>query len=494
MDYDSTTKMEDSRTLRRIKTSEEEVKAEHGAAKPLIKPGLPMEKKVEQEKRRRHVLINEHNRLLFAVKEKETKLKELQESMKLKNLELTNCNSEDTCKQRIRQLENNLDKMKMKTSEAREIQKAYQHILVHLQQEVCGVYKLLEQKQHAVAVGQAEVEQAARHFQSAATAADCTLGMMVQMEYETAEMKREMDIELCELSAEEKELTRQIETLGLLSPAVASKLKEQEIEEEALSSPVTEHPGFDIYGASQLEKELVEEMEALREALGCADVQELVNKLESQRAIRQQLLTDVSLNEELAQQEAHALAHLELQYTQLRFSAQPAATRLDEQKGAMLAKLNEEMLRVECLRAWLKQYQDTMDAIECGVNNLYFRMSCVAVEGLPTASCTESMDKLRDISARLPTLLHRASKHQPEISDLDQERVYSMLEQLNGMESRNIKTPSTSINALQLSDDEEEDEDEEECCPSREEIKSCSSRLIEAEQNKKLSRRAKTKE
>ncbi|XP_032373143.1 coiled-coil domain-containing protein 183 isoform X2 [Etheostoma spectabile] len=490
MDFDSSTKMEDSRTLRRIKTSEEEMKAEHGAAKPLIKAGLPMEKRIEQEKRRSHVLINEHNRLLFAIKELETKLKELQESMKAKNLELTNCNSEDTCKQRIRQLENNLDKMKMKTTKAREIQKAYQHIQEHLQQEVCGMFKLLEQKQQAVAVGQAEVERAAQHFQSAATAADCTLGMVVQMEYEIAERKREMDIELCKLSAEEKELTRQIETLGLPSPTVASRLKEQEIEEEALPIPDTEHHGFDIYRASQPERELVEEMEALREALGCADVQELVNKVVSQRAIRQQLLTDVGQNEELVQQEAQTLAHLELQYTQLRFSAQPAATRLEEQKGAMLAELNEEMLRVERLQARLKQSQDTMEAIECGVDNLYFRMSCVAVEGLPTASCTESMDKLRDISARLPTLLHRASKHQPEISGLDQERVYSMLEQLNRMESRNIKTPSTQIHALQLN----EDEDEEECCPSREEIKSCSSRLIEAEQNKKLSRRAKKKE
>ncbi|XP_039660369.1 plectin-like [Perca fluviatilis] len=500
MDCDSSTKMKDSGTLRRIKTSEKQMKADHGAAKlvldsqdklrtrqkPLFKAGLPLEKKIEQEKRRRHVLIKEHNRLLFAVKEKETKLKELQESLKAKNLEPTN---EDTCKQRIRQLENNLDKMKMKTTEAREIQTAYQHIREHLQQEVCGMYKLLEQKQHAVAVGQAEVQRAAQHFQSVTAATDCTRDLMVQMECETVGKKREMDIELCELSAEEKELKRQMETLGRLSPTAHSRLKEQEIEEEALSIPVTDHQGYDICGASQADMELVEEMEALREALGCADVQELVNKVVYQRTTRQQLLTEVSQNEELARQEAHALALLELQYAQLRFSAQPAATRLDEQKGTMQAKLNEEVVRVECLQAGLKQSQDMLDAVERGVNNIYFRMSCVPVEGLPRASCTESMDKLRDISARLPTLLHRASKHQPEISSLDQERVYSLLEQLNRMESRNIKRPSTPIHAIQLNDD-----DEEECCPSREEIKRCSRRLIEVEQNKKLSRRAKKKE
>lgn len=58
-----------------------------------------IQKKIEQEKRRRHVLINEHNRLMFAVKEKEATLKELQESLTATNLHPTNYNSEDTCKQ-----------------------------------------------------------------------------------------------------------------------------------------------------------------------------------------------------------------------------------------------------------------------------------------------------------------------------------------------------------------------------------------------------------
>lgn len=54
---------------------------------------------MEHEERRRHVLINEYNRLSFAVKKKEAKLKELHESLKTNNLQPTNYNSEDTCKQ-----------------------------------------------------------------------------------------------------------------------------------------------------------------------------------------------------------------------------------------------------------------------------------------------------------------------------------------------------------------------------------------------------------
>lgn len=50
---------------------------------------------------------------------------------------------------------------------------------------------------------------------------------MVQMEYETMERKREMDSELYGRSAEVKELKRQMETLGCLSPTVQSRQNER---------------------------------------------------------------------------------------------------------------------------------------------------------------------------------------------------------------------------------------------------------------------------
>ncbi|XP_054467804.1 cyclin-dependent kinase 11A-like [Anoplopoma fimbria] len=241
-------------------------------------------KKIEQEKRRKLLLINEHNRLTFAVNKKEAKLKELEESLKAKNLQPTNYNNEEESRQRIRQLENNMDKMKIKFIEAREIQTAYQHIREHLQQEVRGMYWALDQKEHAIAVAQAEVDRANKQFQSAAANADSTLYRVVQMEDETMRMKREMDTKICQLTAEEKALKRQMETLEHLSPTGQSRQKEREIEEEeeqeeekeeeAHLVPVTDHQCHDVCGASQSDMKLVEEMEALREALGYAEVQE----------------------------------------------------------------------------------------------------------------------------------------------------------------------------------------------------------------------------
>ncbi|XP_063735219.1 golgin subfamily A member 6-like protein 24 [Eleginops maclovinus] len=348
MDSTSSTEMKDSRspTHHPVKTSGKCKEAEASAAKQLLdihdqlpsrqKPDLSLEKKIEKEKQRQKILINEHNRLKLVVKQKEAKLKGLQKTLQTMDLQPTTYNSEDTCKQRIRQLENNIDKMQVKITKAREIQTAYEPIQENLEQEVRAMYGVVEQKEHAVAIGQAKMDKASKESETAAAAAGCTLGRMFQMEYETMGKKREMDLELCELSAEEKELKKQMETLGQLS-LTGQRLREQDIqaeeeeeekeEEAAQSLPATDQQCHDIRWASQADMKLGEDLEALRESLGCADVQELVSKVVSQQATTQQLLSEVSRSEELTRQEEGALTKLQLQHAELKFSSKPAATR-----------------------------------------------------------------------------------------------------------------------------------------------------------------------
>lgn len=55
-------------------------------------------------------------------------------------------------------------------------------------------------------------------------------------------------------------------------------------------------------------------------------------------------------------------------------------SRFDKLKEQLQAWLNQEVDRVQRLQAELKQSQDLLDSVELGVNNFYFRMSCVALE------------------------------------------------------------------------------------------------------------------
>ena len=57
-------------------------------------------------------------------------------------------------------------------------------------------------------------------------------------------------------------------------------------------------------------------------------------------------------------------------------------SRFDGLKGEMEAELNQEVFRVRRLHGALQQSQDLLATVERGVNNLYFRMSCVPIQVL----------------------------------------------------------------------------------------------------------------
>ncbi|XP_071338022.1 coiled-coil domain-containing protein 183-like [Trachinotus anak] len=489
MDFNSSSKMKDARTPAQSQTSEKQIEAQvlnsndkcTPRRKPLSRLGHLLEKKLEQVKLRRYVLINEHNRLTLAVKGKEVKLKGLQESLKAMNLQPATYNNEDTLKQHMRQLENNREKMKMKNTEAKKIQVAYHHISENVQQEVRDMYQVLDQRECSVGFGQAKVDKATKLLQLAETAAGGTLGKMLQVEHDTMETRREIANELCELSAEVKWLKKQMEKFGRLSPRGQSRLRERETEKEEAHT-VEDHQCYDTCDASGCDVKPDEDMEPLSEALGRANIQE-PDKVVTKQATKEHLVTEIAQYDEVIGQEVKILAGLELQYADLKFSEKPAATRFDKLRKQIRAKINLEVNCVERLQPTLKESQDLLDTVEQGVDNLYFRMS--AVEGFPGAKCTDRVDKLRDTSIPLQTLLQSVLMQKPEIRGLDQEGIYSLLEKFNTMEPGNNKKPATPTDTLQLSDDMEE------CTPTRDEIKRCSIRLIESQQSKKSSRRAK---
>nr|XP_040052558.1 myosin-14-like isoform X2 [Gasterosteus aculeatus aculeatus] len=354
--------------------------------------------------------------------------------------------------------------MRMKVTGVKELQKTYQHIHDHLQQEVREMEQARGRKEHAVSTGRAEVERLSRQLQAEAAALESSQGRLDEL------LRKKEEMKLDQLNAEERNLNRTPEN---------QKGREidgdEEKEEGAHSFHVTDHQPCDVSGASQSDRKLVEDMEALREALGVCHVQEIGPRVASLWATKERLLAEVTRYQDEIRQGAKAFAELELQHTKLKFT--PSATRSDELRAEVKAEQDEKALRVQRLQADLKRSQALLDTAERGVNNLHFRMSCVPVEGLSSESPTDSMETLKDIRARLPMLLQRASEQEAD-SGLDQETVYTLCEQLNAMESRNAKALSIPTDASHLSGGEEDS------APSRAEIKRRSSRLIEAGRKK----------
>ncbi|XP_071754554.1 coiled-coil domain-containing protein 183-like [Centroberyx gerrardi] len=480
--------------------TEKQIRAEESAAKQILdsddkpprcrkplfqslpKPGgLTVENKLEQDQRQMRILINEHNRLKFAVRDRESQLLEVEEALKDLELQTQDDSSEHTYSQLGRQLENSLEKMRIKITEAEKIHNTYLHIHEHLQQETQQMPMVLEQS--AVTVGQTEVDKVSKMSQSAVAAADSTMGKLVQMEHETMEQKRRMESELSELRAVKEEMDGRIEKDGdHRSSRSQDRLKEPKKEAEANTAPVRAQQSCVDPSTSQSNIRLMEDIKALRDALGCTDLQELVKKLVSQRATEDQLHIQMSQYEDLVKQMTDTLADLELQYARLKFTVGPGSTRFDKLEEQMEAELQQEDNRVRRVQVELKKAEDTLDSVEQGVANLCY-ITCVPVEELPSEDSMDAMHKLRDINARLPMLLSRKSGQKCEDSSLHQEKVWSFLEQSNMMEQKNYKRASSPVDTFQPCSDEED------CSPSREEIKHHSIKLIEAQQNKKSQKR-----
>ncbi|XP_029367454.1 uncharacterized protein LOC115049411 [Echeneis naucrates] len=387
-------------------------------------------------------------------------------------------NNENTMRQHIRQLENNQEKMKMKIIEGQKIQVAYHHICDKVQQEVLGLYQVLDQTEREVAVEQAQVEKAAKMLQWEEASAESALVQMLQEEHDNREKRKEMSRELHELNTELKELKRQIETLGRLSPRGQSRQTDWESEEEEPHSvSVKDHQCNDICAASGCDMKMLADKELLNN--DSANMQ-----VTSQQTTEQQLIAEVTHHDERIEQETKTLAALELQYSELKFTEGSSAKRSDELRKTMLAKLMLEMKCVERPQASLKKSQNLLEKVEWGVDSLYLRMNSISPEGLSGMKLTDCAVKLRDLSIPLPKLLQSAEMREPEISGLNEEEIYSFLEEYSMIERRNNKRPPTPPDTAQ------QDDDEEPFSPSRDEIKCSSARLIESQQSKRSSRRS----
>ncbi|XP_071210328.1 coiled-coil domain-containing protein 183-like [Salvelinus alpinus] len=416
-------------------------------SRSLPKPGLSMESIVEREKRRRCTLIEQHNGLQCSVRAKGSHLLEMEQAIKALELDSNADGDEQHYDQRVRELENSLEKMTIKITEAERIQKTYLRVCDHLHQEVREMPMALDQLQNSVVSGQTELGKVAHMSHTAVAAVDCT------------KVRR-----------------------GTIREGLAEETAHIRAQQ---TTPVSTTP--------QSIFKLVEDIDALREALSCTDLQELETRLVSQKAIREQLHNQMTQCEELVRQSMDTLAALELQYAQLKFSAGPSSDRFEQLKEEMQAELEQEEERCSHWKDKLGKAQSVLHGVEKGVNNLFFRMSCVQVKDSPRElGGLDAIEKLREIGARLPTLQTTASEKTEE-NTADHEKVWSFLEQSTMMEPRNYKRASSPVYDSTSEDTFQFRSQEEDCSMSREEIKRRSIQLIEVHQPKKKAQRSNTK-
>ncbi|XP_041958025.1 coiled-coil domain-containing protein 183-like [Alosa sapidissima] len=467
---------------------------------PNTRPGL--QNIVEKQQRQLCTLIEQHNGLQYTLRLRKSQLLQMEQTMDSLELDNNPDGDERHYDQHVRQLENCLEKMSIKITEAANIHNTYLQVQEHLHREVREMPHVLEKLQSTVICGQTELSKVAQMSQAAVAAVESTKGMLVQLErqlmMEHWEIEKQLNNKLLEKEREvEARMDREKDTDRRISRG-PQKLKEQRksvIPKDGLTD-ITEptvvrvaHQSATQPNAQQSTVKIVKDMDDLKEALSCTELQELEGRLVSQRATRQQLHTQMTQCEELLAQQQEALVALELQYAQSKFNPGPSSERFEQMQTELCAELEWETQRCQEWEVLLAKARAVMQGVEQGVNNLFYRITCLPAtkDVAATEAGLDAVEKLQEIDSRLTSLPDVELEKSEEGGASD--KLWTFLVQSTMMEPRNCKQASCPTYNSNSEDTFQFRSQEDDYSLSRDEIKRCNKQLIEAHQpNKKANK------
>ncbi|XP_062399944.1 coiled-coil domain-containing protein 183-like [Sardina pilchardus] len=468
-----------------------------GNSLPNPRPGL--QNIVEKQHRRLCTLIEQHNGLQHTLRLKESQLLQMEQTMDSLELDTNPDGDERQYDQRVRQLENCLEKMSIKITEAENIHNTYLQVQEHLNREVREMPHVLEKLQSTVLSGQTELSKVAQMSQAAAASMESTKGVLLQLERQLMMERREIETQLSHRLLEkemevEARMDREKDTERRISRG-PQKLKDQRksvVPKDGLTDIIDPtavrviHQSATQSNAQQANVKMLKDMDDLKDALGCTELQELEGRLVSQRATRQQLHTQMTQCEELLAQRQEALAALELQYAQSKFNPGPSGERFEQLRAELCAELEQEAGRCQEGEELLAKARAVLQGVEQGVNNLFYRITCLpATKDVPvTEASLDAVGKLQEIDSRL-TSLPDMEPEQSEEEGGASDKLWTFLVQSTMTEPRNFKQASCPTDNSNSEDTFQFRSQEEDYSLSRDEIKRRNKQLIEAHQPKK---------
>ncbi|XP_062873944.1 kinesin-like protein KIF7 [Trichomycterus rosablanca] len=452
--------------------------------KHLTSPGQSIKRLVKREHERLCALIAQHDELQFTVRSREVQLEQSVKSLELYNAPDSTAEMHD---QRVRQLQNNLEKISLKITEGEKIHSTGVSLREHLQQEVRELPQALEKLHKTILKNHTELCKVAMMSQSAQAGLDTSKSMLLQIEEQLMLEQQVTESMLSEVEAEkEKQTGRRLdyqrEEGGHITKAV-HRMKEEGKKLIDPSAVQMAQQFSDQPGSLQSEVKLIESIDELKEALSCTDLQELVTCLMSQKAMQKRLLSQITKFEELVKQQREDLEAVELQYAQLKFTDGPGTERYKKQKVELEKKLCRKQERCNQWQSRLHQAQVVLQSIDQDFNNLYYRMTSEPAKGPPNKSSLDAIKKLSEIRAYLSSLGILPPDLAENQLNLGQDKMWGLQEQ-NAMMEPNYFRSVRSTMAGHATDESLRFCSQEDCSLTRDEIKRRGILLIEASQFK----------
>ncbi|EGD81976.1 hypothetical protein PTSG_02660 [Salpingoeca rosetta] len=421
-----------------------------------------MQEKITKTKMRRNTLRHE-------AKQKEKRLEELKKQLHELTLEEAhqqkNSGGASQESQKLRTLENRLDKANIKFNEAQHVGKTYKQIIRKLEQDRLHFDNSITELEKTLSQRKEELVRVEAMCVDACKARDEARKHLAAKEKEISTARKKRDEEKSRLKALAEERRRQFE-------AMEKRLR--------MASAGVEQNSGDKEASDECKEKLEtyeQAMRRIRDATGASDVNEVVQRFATQGETQDHLKQLQQDNTEQLHKLRQEHQKLQKQFEALKYSGEARNTG----NQRMLAEFEAHLRDVE--RRGSKAQQSTeratkvLVALSAGVEALYEKLGSIKPVQFRAASNVQ--DKLTEAELRLKKLNEELEARKNELpGGLEAESIPYILPE------HNTRVPLDTQDA-----DGESDSDDDDEFASRDALKKQAQALVDAKTNKKRRRR-----
>ncbi|XP_028912318.1 coiled-coil domain-containing protein 183-like isoform X2 [Ornithorhynchus anatinus] len=415
--------------------------------------------------------VKVHDALVHLLRRRAAVLEDLQrELLRLRRLEEPSKETE-LQHQRIRQLENSIEKMEMKCSSAQSIHQMYENSLASLKQELASYPSKLSNMANMVGA-----------YQSA-------LQDMTQMAQETIEITEVTKLDaakaetalIAEHEAQESQLNaqkKQVDKAWVRDTGDRHRQSRRDTDFSFLGEDLTKGKNPEP-SKSQMEYEaqIISEVEKVKTAVQCSNIWDITGRFQAQKVTEEKLVQQIAECEQ-KRKELKALLHkLDLERTELKYHQTPSSIRYKQMEEQLKQKLEAEEARRQQASRSVEKNQELMLTVQNGIDNLFMRLCSISVPGeedVPT-DFKDTFKKLEFCQRKLVHLVSVSKDVPPE----EVEKVKHVLEKLAQEDKLNRKVPFEDQDT-EITETFNYADMEDYYVPTREEIKRQGKNLIEA--------------
>lgn len=456
------------------------------------KPGSVAIAKMDEKVRDQ---VNVLNNLKYQTVKKQKKLEDLQTKHKQMVTDASEAvatdagDSEDA--QRLRNLENRLDKANLKCKEAEHIRKTYEQIKSRLEQEHSTFETTLNDVEVDIKRLRAELKDLEAMKADAQIARDAAKAELERQEKEVYAERRKRELELQQVRKEAEEKRIQQEKIERRIAAQGSMTQEDLTPEQRQA----------LMGEDEQQKicSYEEAFRRIKEATGVSDTQEVVMRFENQEETQRHL-------EELKKDNEKTIARLEeekeksqQEFEEMKYSGEAKLSSGQQVLEEFETHLAEEEERREDALDKLDRSSKILTDVKSGVEHLseklkHLKTSSSQVQKTKVSSQSEEyvLDQLTVSEEKLLKLMEELESSGKDLGDvqrqMEEEEFHTTVEMKLPRYNTRVKFPANTKDTMF---DDEDDSGDDEDVLTRNAIKRQSQQIVDAKTRRRPGKRKK---